>query len=195
VVSPLLIGIMVAIYWFVAGDSASRDTLAMQTDKVFHGQVWRLVTASFLHLRLQHLVGNVIPLCILSSLGEKLFGPSRLLFLWLATGTAGSITELLGFRRPVFSYGASTVEYGLLGVLLTVYLFKRRPVSKIGAALVALLVTYTTAGFLVDWFIFHRVILGHIGGLVSGLLLAWIVPLKAVPQARELDHAAPSVLC
>lgn len=196
VVTPMMIAIIATIYWFATQDSVSRDTfeamLSMQTTQVLHGQVWRLVTASFLHLRPQHLIGSLIPLCVLGSLAEKLFGPSRFLLLWLATGTAGSIAELLGYRRAVFSYGSSTVEYGLLGVLLTVYLFKQKPASKVHIALIGLLAAYTGAGFFVDWFFFHRIIPGHVGGLATGLMLAWIVPLKSVSKLPPSSVLRPA---
>jgi rhomboid protease GluP len=190
----MMITIIATVYWIAAHDPASRDSLeamlSMQREQVLHGQVWRLVTASFLHHRLPHLVGNLMALCVLGPLAERLFRPSDFLLPWLATGTAGSIAELVGYRRPVISYGSSTVEYGLLGVLLTVYLFKQKPVSKVRIALIGLLAAYTGAGFIVDWFIFHRVIPGHIGGLAAGLMLAWIVPLKSAPSAHEPEQGA-----
>lgn len=183
VITPLMMAIMVAIYWYVARDPARRNDLeamlAMETPKVLHDQVWRLVTSNFLHIRLQHLEGNLISLSVLGSLTEMLFGPSRLLLIWLATGTAGSIAELLGYNRAVISYGASTVEYGLLGVLLSVYLFRQVGSSKTRIAMVVSLVTWTLAGLLGDALLRHKVIPGHIGGLIAGLLLPVVVSLKS----------------
>lgn len=191
VVTLFLIGIMIAVYSLTSRGPAERDTiesmLAMDTWKVLHGEVWRLVTASFLHFRLEHLIGNLVCLCVVGPLAEALFGHLKLLLLWLATGTMGSVVQLLPHHHhPIIGYGASASASGLLGVLLIVYLIGQVPLSKKSRLVrVFLIVALTTVDFGGEWFLMRRPNSAHIGGLIAGLLLALVVPLRSAKAAES----------
>src|SRR5216683_161622 len=100
VVTLALVALNVAVYLFIETHSVSgygqslSAVLEMYGTSVIHGQWWRLVTSAFLHIRLQHLIANVVFLCILGWAAEHLIGHVNLLFLWITSGIAGSIAEL-----------------------------------------------------------------------------------------------------
>jgi membrane associated rhomboid family serine protease len=193
-VTLFLISVMVGIYLFTVRGPIATDALEsmleMDTWKILHGQVWRLVTASFLHLRLDHLIGNVVCLLVVGPLAEALFGHLSLLILWLATGTAGSVAQLLGHAHPVTGYGASTAAYGLLGALLIAYLFRQVPLSKRSRfTRASFLAAFTMINLFGEWFLLRRLTPAHVGGLVSGLLLALVVPLRAARMSPVPSHS------
>ena len=56
-----------------------------------HGQWWRLVTATFLHIGIIHIGTNMWCLWNLGLLGEPLLGPFGIVAVYLLTGVAGNL--------------------------------------------------------------------------------------------------------
>lgn len=78
------------------------------------GQIWRLVTASYLHAGLIHLLFNTYALASLGPLIEEAFGARRLFVLYTATGVAAFAASALVSPHSL-SVGASGSIFGLLG--------------------------------------------------------------------------------
>lgn len=79
---------------------------------VAEGQVWRLVRSVFLHADALHLVVNIAAIGVLGRLLEPQVGTRRLLLLFVASGTIGSVASQL--TGQLQSDGASGGAYGLL---------------------------------------------------------------------------------
>jgi rhomboid protease GluP len=135
------------------------------------GQLWRLISAMFIHIGLAHLLINMWCLYELGAITEHIYSRSSMLLLYGLTGVAGGIASLA--RNPtIVSAGASGAIFGLAGVLITTLLLSKLPVPrrelKIAlASLIAFAAYNLTYGFLkggVDNG-------AHVGGLVSGLLI------------------------
>jgi rhomboid protease GluP len=62
--------------------------------QVLNGQVWRLLTNTFLHFSIAHLAGNMIVLIYIGSLIETKLGKWNFLFLYLLTGLIASMGHL-----------------------------------------------------------------------------------------------------
>src|SRR5215467_4825611 len=147
--------IPVAVYLFISQSLSA--VLEMQGTSVIKGQWWRLLTAAFLHVRLSHLVGNVLFLCILGWAAEQIIGHVNLLLLWITSGLAGSIAELYSQEPRVTSLGASGVVYGLAGTLLYVYSFRPEILpNKSRYRPIALMAVFVIIGFLGEWYVFGR---------------------------------------
>jgi rhomboid protease GluP len=88
---------------------------------VEQGQWWRLVTGTFVHVTILHIVLNMWCLWNLGLFGEPLLGRQGLVAVYLLTGTAGM---MLSFAWTVFTgqdglvAGASGSVFGIAGILI-----------------------------------------------------------------------------
>ena len=136
---------------------------------VREGQLFRLVSAAFLHGGLLHVLLNGLALHALGGLLERLLGGARLFAIYAPALLAGSAASLL-FGRSVPSIGASGAVFGLLGALavLQVHPRARLPVGmrqsrRWWTIIVALQVALPLAVPSIDW-------LAHAGGFAVGAL-------------------------
>jgi len=150
---------------------------AVHPDMWREGQMWRLLTANFLHIGLMHLALNTWNLWVLGRTVERLLGPWRLLYLFLVAGIAGNIASAVFGHPLMLSAGASAGLFGLLGSLIWF-----RLTSPLGSRIAWTPLLMTVAinlGFglglshMVDnW--------GHAGGLVGGFIAAAAAGVPAV---------------
>ena len=131
---------------------------------VAHGEWWRIFTSMFLHASFFHLLVNMYSLYFVGSILEQLIGRWRFLLLYLVSGMAGSAGALI--LSPLTpTVGASGAIFGVLGGL---FILERRGNIATGGQIAALIVIN-----LVITFAFSSSISvgGHLGGLVSGMVL------------------------
>jgi len=102
-------------------DAGSRSRLldlgAISWAAVERGEVWRLLTAIFLHFDVGHLAANMLVLLLVGPPLAHQLGPLRFLLVFLATGVAANaishvVSPTLGLKG-----GASGSIAGLLGAL------------------------------------------------------------------------------
>ena len=130
------------------------------------GEVWRLVTAAFLHIGPLHLVLNMLGLLIFGSELERGLGRWRYGALYAVSvlGGAAAIQLFGDYARQVA--GASTAIYGLLGALAVLMLFRKQDIRGI--------LTLLAINVLVSFFPGVS-LLGHLGGLVAGAAAAAVI--------------------
>lgn len=160
---------------------------ANNTQLVFGGEWYRLLTATFVHIGLIHLATNMWCLWNLGLLGEPLLGAWGLVATYVLTGIAGNLLSMgLNVVRGQDSIGAgaSGAVFGIAGILIVLLSNKKLPIpwtelkrlrrSVIQFAVLNLIIGGAT--------IFVDIIRidnsAHVGGFLSGLALG--VPL--VPQ-------------
>lgn len=85
---------------------------ALAPPRVHDGEIWRLVTATFLHGGLLHLLLNMYVLLVLGTLLEKVIGSWRFLALYGAAALGGSLLSLQ--VTTSLSVGASGAIWGLM---------------------------------------------------------------------------------
>ncbi len=141
------------------------------------GQVWRLLTPDFLHFSWTHIIFNSVMLWFLGSQIEWFDGRGRLLTLFLVTSIFSNGLQYL-VSGPLFG-GLSGVVYGILGYC---WLSQRKlPRFQFPSALVTFAVAWMVIGFTP-----FTELLGlgrmaneaHLGGFVSGVALALVLPVK-----------------
>ena len=176
-----LLALILAIFGleFLIGPSFAWR-FAVIPEAVKQGQYWRLITGTFLHAGLLHLLVNSVSLFQLGRVFEIMFGTRRFLLVYFASGLAGAVASTLINDGP--SVGASGAIFGILGALILAV--RRSPVwrnhrtarSVAGQCLVLLLIN-----LVITWQVPQIDKAGHIGGLVVGLLLGWFLPHRVPP--------------
>jgi len=146
--------------------------------EVRKGQLWRLISPSFVHGGPLHLLMNMLLLAQLASAIEARYGWNRLLVLILTVGVFSNLLEYI-FNSPAFC-GMSGVVFGLFGFIWTQW--KYYPGS-------GFLVPPNVTFLMLFWFVFCIVGLGgyianfvHWGGLASGALIGYVTAILSRPR-------------
>lgn len=136
------------------------------------GEWWRLVTATFLHAGLLHIGFNLWCLFDLGPEVESLFSTQKFIVLYLATGVFGFVVSL--FWSPYgISIGASGSVVGMIGVLIGAS-YHLGALGKAYRSQLWRWVMYILAMMLIPGLGIDNA--AHIGGLVLGLGLGYLVP-------------------
>lgn len=136
------------------------------------GEWWRLLTSTFLHGGLMHLLANMYGLLFVGIFLEPLLGRVKYLTVYILTGILASIASIWWYDATI-SVGASGAIFGLYGVFLALLLTKIFPPDFAKTFLIS---TAVFVGF--------NLLMGltggidnaaHIGGLVSGFIVGLIL--------------------
>lgn len=151
---------------------------------VAEGEWGRLVTGGFLHAGLLHLLVNMFLLWVLGRQLESAYGSVRFTGLYLSSLLAGSLGVML--RDPqALTVGASGAVFGLMAAAVIYQL--QRGISPWSTGLGGLLIvnvvfTFGRPGISVG---------GHLGGLVGGAIVAWLV---GIADARRFPRATVTAI-
>lgn len=136
-------------------------------------QWWRLLTAQFLHMGIMHLVSNLVMIYYLGNILELTIGHTRFFFLYLLSGIGGNLFSLAFSSDTTISAGASTSLFGLLGASMLLYfIMPANPFARLLGKQSLVLVVINLA---LDLFLPFVDLWGHVGGLISGMLLILIL--------------------
>jgi membrane associated rhomboid family serine protease len=144
-----------------------------------------IFTAPFLHFSWQHIEGNSLPLFVLGALAAYR-SIARFLLLTLIVAITSGMAVWLFQSSNELTVGASGLIFGYFGYVLLRGFIDRNLVD-IGVGLVAGALYWTilevaipgTPG--VSW-------IGHVGGLVGGLLAAWVLRTPAANRGPLLPR-------
>ena len=142
-----------------------------------NNQWWRLVSPMFLHFSFAHLAFNCLWIYILGEKIERIDG--SLTFITIVIFTAVSSNSLQYFWNGSSLFGGlSGVIYGLLGFCMIVEMDSSHDVYDIPPGLYMFMIIWMILGFIgvLELFGFGSVAnFAHLGGLVSGIILAMIL--------------------
>lgn len=142
------------------------------------GRWWTLLSAGWLHGGVLHILFNMMWVRQLAPATTMLFGPARMLLIYLLSSVVGFLASSLGgaYLHPLrflmggspyaISVGASAAVFGLLGA--AVYAGRRGIASQLGRQ---------AWGYALALFVFGLIVPGvdnwaHLGGFVGGYGLA-----------------------
>jgi rhomboid protease GluP len=136
-------------------------------------QYYQLLTSMFVHASLAHLAGNMLFLLIFGLRGEEMFSLPEYLLVYFLGGLTGNLLSLVLLPLLVPSVGASGAIFAMFGACI---IYARRAVrqSIIGALIYAFFLLFLSSGPGVNN-------LAHIGGLVTGLLVGYVLAAKRKP--------------
>lgn len=134
-----------------------------------HGQWWRLVANTFVHIGATHLLVNMFALFVIGRFTERLFGNLGFLVLYLLGGIAASLTSL-SIHPTIVSAGASGAIFALYGGLIGFLLVRRSTMSYATATSL----TLNAVGFIAFNLFYgltkeHIDMSAHVGGLIAGV--------------------------
>lgn len=202
----ILINILVFIFQVILGSNqnafVSQFALipANFANGITAGDVTDIFTSMFMHAGVAHIAGNMLYLWIFGDNVEDAMGHGRYLFFYLLGGVTASLTHVLtnpGSQLP--TVGASGAIAAVLGAYLVLY-----PQSRVTTLIFFFyfirLATIPAVIVLGLWFVlqlFEGVLaLGaadiggvafwaHIGGFVTGVLLAKLLARRTTPRYIE----------
>ncbi|HEU5341557.1 rhomboid family intramembrane serine protease [Edaphobacter sp.] len=196
----LLVGINCAVYlWMVLNGVSPSDPTPMQLIHyganvpllVLHGQWYRLLTATFVHVGIIHIATNMWCLWNLGLLGEPLLGPMGLIAVYMLTGIAGNllstsvnVIDALLRHGPLEFFvgaGASGAVFGIAGILIVLLSNRKLPIpwyelKRLRRSVIWFAVVNLMLGVGANFTSIVRVDnFAHLGGFLSGLAIG--VPL------------------
>lgn len=186
--ATFVFGLVVYNTWTGPVDIRVLYLLGMKSNAdILNGEVWRLLTAMFLHIGPTHLISNLVGLFMLGPILEGHLGHWRFAAIYLIGGLFGSVASYA--FSPALSAGASGAVFALLGA--TVFYFFRfrqnfgaRGREILQSMLVVLVLNLVLGGTVANvdnW--------GHIGGLLGGLLVvAGLFPTFRPPAIIQMGR-------
>jgi membrane associated rhomboid family serine protease len=151
------------------GDLTIRD--------VARGEIWRLITATFVHYSVLHISLNLLAFYVLGTLLESWYGPSQFILIYGVTGGLGNLVSVIirhaiGAHPLIHSAGGSVVIMGLIGLCAVVGWRSRTPMgADLGWQMLKSLGLIALLGI-----VLHRYIdnWGHAGGAIVGFPLGFM---------------------
>jgi rhomboid protease GluP len=196
----LALNVLVFFLMELSGGSRSPDVLlsfgAAYGPYLRRGEYWRLVMPMFLHIGFLHLVLNTTALFILGRILESVYGYGRFALLYVACGV-GSSSLSMSLSSSV-SAGASGAIFGIAGAMLTTGYLHRAAVPRrwrraFGGGILPLIIINLILGYSIpgidNW--------GHLGGLLTGMLLSAVIPppgLDWVPASPQDEPSQAAVI-
>jgi rhomboid protease GluP len=152
-----------------------------------NGQWWRLLTSTFLHGGLMHILANMYGLLFVGIFLEPVLGRWKFLFVYVSTGILASIASIWWYDATI-SVGASGAIFGLYGFFLACLLMK---VFSPGMQKAFLVSTIVFVGFnLLMGFTGGIDNAAHIGGLISGFILGLVMSNQLKQKESSIDEYA-----
>ena len=138
-------------------------------------ETYRLFTSMFLHFGISHLANNMLVLFVLGSRLERVTGKVRFLIIYLLGGLAGNILSMLmelSSREYAVSAGASGAVFAVMGAMIYVVVRNRGWLEDLSMRQILVMAIFSLYFGLTSSGVDNA---AHIGGMISGLLLAVIL--------------------
>ncbi|MEV0066090.1 rhomboid family intramembrane serine protease [Amycolatopsis sp. NPDC050768] len=190
VVTMTLLAVNVLVYLITALQAKSLDNSNSSIDlagamqpvaALADGQWWRIVTSGFVHFGIIHIAANMFSLWMIGRALEQVFGKVRYAALYFVALLGSSVAVLL-FDNPLqISGGASGALFGLMGCYAVIVVkLKLNPSGLLITLAINAYITFSIPGIS---------ILAHVGGLITGALVA-----VALLYAPERDRVRWQVI-
>jgi len=188
VVTPVLLVVLAVIYipmmlspqinnlFIEWGANVKRVLDSTGWHGVLEGEWWRLITSTFLHGSILHILLNGYALYAIGMELEAFTGRARFAAIYAVAGLAGSVASFAFSPVNVSSVGASGAIFGLIGALGVYFGLHRQLFGKMGNAqfwnIILVIVINVGIGFSGIFPIDNS---AHIGGLLAGAAMGYVL--------------------
>lgn len=150
---------------------------------VKNGEIWRLITCSFLHVGFIHFFLNMYSLRVIGPSVEGLIGKGKFVFIYLLSALSASLMSLVFVDSNIVSVGASGAIFGLMGALLYFgYHYRLYLNDAIKTQIIPVIVFNLLIGFMISGIDNGA----HIGGLIGGYLATMAIGIKNKSEKRDM---------
>jgi rhomboid protease GluP len=193
IIINVIIYVLPYVVDFSKGLMGSNDSFLImfwqQSNKIFGGEYYRLITSQFLHGNAVHIFFNMYTLWQIKSFAlgmDVMLGLGRanswtapfiFLFVYLVSGIGGGVASI--FTSPTPSVGASGAILGVFG-FITAYAIQDRQPDLLNSMLFNILIL-AVMGFLIPYINNAA----HAGGFFSGFALYYILLLMVKPLLKN----------
>lgn len=191
-ITALLIGIniivLLAMEWY--GSSTNELTL-LQFGAIFdfpnlqpnlEPELWRYVTAMFLHIGFAHLFFNSFALYVFAPPMEYMLGKWRYLLLYLLSGIAGNVISKLLHQNDFIGAGASGAIYGIYAAYLFLAIFRKDIFDKQTKQSI---ITIIVVGVIYSIIVPGVDLYAHLGGFIGGMITMALIVLSIKRKYRR----------
>ncbi len=149
------------------------------------GQWWRLMTSSFLHFGVIHLLANMYALLFVGQIAERLFGNTIFAVIYLLSALLSGLASVW-FEPLSISAGASGAIFALYGAVIAFVVMQKGSFPK-AAAKAVMQSALVFVGYNVLYGFSAKGIsnAAHLGGLVSGLVLGAVMSRPVIREKRR----------
>lgn len=141
-------------------------SLALNKGFVVNGQIYRLITAAFMHVNIFHLLMNMYALYIIGGQVESYIGKAKYLSIYLFSAIIGNLLSCVVNGFSGLSLGASGAIFGLMGTLVYFgYHYRLYLDNALKTQILPIILLNLMIGFMIP----NIDNSAHIGGLVGGL--------------------------
>ena len=181
-----------ALFLLVPPSSLYWMKMAMIPAAVWHGEIWRIFTATYLHANFQHILFNMIALYFLGPALEQKWGRRQFFLVYTIGGLAGfvflALACLVGFMNPnTPAIGASGCILTLLGAAAVLF-----PDARVYVYFLFPVRLRTCAIVYGIWYVYNIFTKGanfggdicHMAGLIFGIYWAYMGGLSLSGQHR-----------
>lgn len=163
--------------------------LSLNQTYVHGGDVYRLITAGFMHANVFHLITNMYSLYVIGEQVESFVGKAKYLAIYFFSMVIGNLLSCLVNGPTGWALGASGAIFGLMGALVYFgYHYRLYLDSVLKTQIIPLIFINLMVGFM-----FSNIDnAGHIGGLVGGLFMTMAVGIK---NKSTLQDTINGIIC
>ena len=180
-VTVFLILINILVFLAVELTGGSEDTMHMlqcgagYTPAIIQGEYYRIFTSMFLHFGAPHLINNMLVLFVLGQRLEPVTGKIKFFLIYIFGGLGGNMLSLffdMYAGNASLSAGASGAVFAVMGGMIYVIIRHRGRVADLTVRQMLIMAAFSLYfGFASEGV--DNV--AHIGGLLSGFLIAVIL--------------------
>ncbi len=136
---------------------------------VIYGELWRLITAMFLHGGVEHIFMNMLSLWFVGRVVEMWFDKFSYITIYFISGLIGGLISI--YAHPVgVAVGASGAIFGIFGGMAGIVIVNRRGMEAQFRAFIKEFGIILLLNLIIG-VVFESVDLSaHIGGLIAGLI-------------------------
>lgn len=135
---------------------------------IMEGQLWRLITPTFMHSGFPHMLFNSFALLLIGPALERLIGSARFSVVYLTSGIIANVATLFLEPLTYTHVGSSGAIFGLFGFYIAIIMFRKRWMSREDTQII---LTLCFISLIMTFLQSNINIVAHIFGLLGGFLM------------------------